>query len=741
MQEPTKPVKTSSDILNADFLHKLDPRKIIFIFHQATGKEQALAFWVYQDHKLQHFTVGRQQDNIAFLLARNYLNKNHELFDEIYLANGAYIHIKKFTEPKIDASGKLTIRLGDKDLSGPSLSRDATTVLSCELGRREIYITDLCSIDFLDTKVQSHKIIRKYFGEIGLKYYKRSKACGRRCILDVSMQRLAQSRRRTDLYPFIREINQVLAIDLIAPKFTDEIELFKRENTSSISLEKFIYDRYYYSLINDDETQLLVALIRVLYDSAEDLERLFTPESWTNAVNHVRFTQRVFYVLPEEDRIINSTAYNLYRARYIVEKLGSRKIKNFLNSFFNLSKISQNTCNFSTQLSKLIEDDIDKLFFSSEHRELSSDNPYGEILRYPIIVYPPKSQIGAILHNIEHITPEQMTDKNLQAIAYFFANFWFLSAKKEKNLAPSLALYAATRIIRTIPQNSPAAPQAFYCAGDILNCIQMHLPERQLDYQKYLHDLFWPFMQSSVNFVKNYHHTEFTGETQESILDNALDWLIYLPDLNKINPELHQYLMELGQLDASVAIGKNTYDIYQAARCTYVRSLPAKERLAALKTGSEETLQIYYSDSLLLSDAKIIIPYLFDEKCEIESKADLLEDLVSRHKSPAIYDFTIRYVADHLPQLLRNFHSEDYPSGQSWALHIFKASCDGIVNVENIETLEYFASKLSLALIQSGYAHEFDSCVAQINLAFSGALKHIESFSFVSANTHFVGLN
>ncbi len=730
MQEPTEQTKKITAVqLTTTALNTFDPRNIIFVLHLATGKEQYIEYYLLEKNKLQGYRVERQADSVTFLYARELLAKHHELFDEIYLEAGLYIHVKKFVEPYINSKNyRLAFTMQGKRLYGPTLTKSLTEALSFELGRREIYTTDLCSIDFLNNKIYTHKIIRKYLGEIGLKYYRQAKVCGTRSIFDCSFQRLAQQRRRTDLYPFIAELNQVPIMQLIEAKFTDEIAKLDA-NKSDYDLERFIYSRYYYSLINDRETRLLLAIIRLLTKPVEQLEELFAPDHWVDAINHVRFARGEYFIVDDEQRQTNELSYNYYRARYILGRVGRTKLKSFLNNFFSISKLSQNVGTFSAQLSALIEDDVDKLFIDAKSPVLTElkFRDCDEIFKYPILADFEENALTQILENIRTLPASRMTDTRLRGIAYFFANYWFISI----NHNPVEAFDAAANIIQNAPRDSLASSQAIIYADDVL-CVLCravnHTPLKG-DFDARLHDLFWPFLNNNIKFVENYQHTEFINSFHETILDEALDWELYLSNLDQINPELDKYLLKTGQTDVATASKNCAFDIYQAAVCHHARTKSAKDRFEYFLDHDEELLNLYYADSEDIEDAKLLIPHLISSKCKIESKCELLESYAINGKNSETFNYCAKYLADNLDTMIKNFYNSTNASGQYWAVRIFTAFCEGACSSENAKVLDYFAEKLSVALIKSGKAHEFDSYLGKINLAFKAALKNIRTES------------
>jgi hypothetical protein len=60
-------------------------------------------------------------------------------------------------------------------------------------------------------------------------------------------------------------------------------------------------------------------------------------------------------------------------------------------------------------------------------------------------------------------------------------------------------------------------------------------------------------------------------------------------------------------------------------------------------------------------------------------------------------------------------------------MRIFLAFCDGAAASESAKVLDRFAEKLSISLVRSGQAHEFDQYLGKINLAFKAALKNIRN--------------
>jgi hypothetical protein len=215
------------------------------------------------------------------------------------------------------------------------------------------------------------------------------------------------------------------------------------------------------------------------------------------------------------------------------------------------------------------------------------------------------------------------------------------------------------------------------------------------------------------------------NEHHQAILDEAIDWESYLKNLPVINPELDQYYDELSKADIFEAHNLNLPNVIQAAHCRHAQKLKPNERLDFFLSGDEEDLLSYYTSDLDLEDAKIIVPYLLKPSCEIEDKLILIEDLASSGNNPEIGAYVINYLAEHLVEAFRQLRNTETPSGQYWTTRIFCAFCDGASHEIELTALENFATKLSVALNQSGQEHEYDSYLAKINLALESAQRHV----------------
>ena len=736
MQEPTKPTETPKIAKYADVkytpdtLQKLDARRIIFAAVCTQSPEQYVDLFYFEHKKLRRLHASRKDHKAQYLNARDYVMKNRELFDELYIGQDHFIHVKKFIEVRPNPKTRsLDYLRNGQTYAGPKFKLEQYTMLESEIGRREIYTIDLCSAGFLDTKIQTRKIIRRYFGAIGFKYYRRSAACGKRILVAIPMQRFAQMRNHTDIYPFISELNQIPINTLIEPNFTDEITKLPDDEHFEDKCHKFIYDRYYYSLLNSREELLLISLIHLLIAPIERLESIFTPEHWVDALNYIRYANQEYFVVSDEQNLYNVSAYNYYRARYIINKLGRTRTKSLLNRFFALNKISQNTDRFTEILDEALGEPVDQLFLKPDRHKTSATKlkELGELFTYPRIITFDKNSSRELLLNISQITTEQLTDARLCAIAYFFANFWFLVSTNKAN--PLDAAYAASHILRVAPQFSKEASWAIFYAGDIFSLIERSIPydnrKLLLSFETFLHEQYWRMLNHNISFLQNYRKTEFMNEHHQAILDEAIDWESYLKNLPVINPELDQYYDELSKADIFEAHNLNLPNVIQAAHCRHAQKLKPNERLDFFLSGDEEDLLSYYTSDLDLEDAKIIVPYLLKPSCEIEDKLILIEDLASSGNNPEIGAYVINYLAEHLVEAFRQLRNTETPSGQYWTTRIFCAFCDGASHEIELAALENFATKLSVALTQSGQEHEYDSYLAKINLALESAQRHV----------------
>ena len=736
MQGSTKPTETPKITKYADVkytpdtLQKLDARRIIFAAVCTQSPKQYVDLFYFERGKLRRLHASRKDHKALYLNARDYVLKNRELFDELYIGQEHFIYVKKFIEVRPNPRTRsLDYLRNNQTFAGPKFEFEQYTMLEAEIGRREIYTIDLCSADFLDSKIQTRKIIRRYFGAIGFKYYRRTAACGKRILIATPMQRFAQMRHHTDLYPFTSELNQIPINTLIEPNFTDEIAKLPDDEHFEEKCHKFIYNRYYYSLIDSREELLLIAIIHLLVAPIERLESIFTPEHWVDALNYIRFTNQEYFVVSEEQNLYNVSAYNYYRARYILNKLGRTRTKSLLNRFFALNKISQNADRFTEVLDEALGEPVDQLFLKANRRKTSATKlkELGDLFTYPCIVNFDKVSDRALLTNISQIAAEQLTDARLCAIAYYFANFWFLVNTNKAN--PLDATYAASHILRVAPQFSKEASWAIFYAGDIFSLIERGIPydnrKLLLCFETFLHEQYWRILNHNISFLQNYRKTEFMNEHHQAILDEAIDWESYLKNLPVINPELDQYYDELSKADIFEAHNLNLPNVIQAAHCRHAQKLKPNERLDFFLSGDQEDLLSYYTSDLDLEDAKILMPYLLTPQCEIEDKLILIEDLASSGNNPEIGAYVINYLADHLTEAFRQLRNSETPSGQYWTTRIFCAFCDGASHEIELTALENFATKLSAALIQSGQEHEYDSYLAKINLAFASAQHHV----------------
>lgn len=237
-------------------------------------------------------------------------------------------------------------------------------------------------------------------------------------------------------------------------------------------------------------------------------------------------------------------------------------------------------------------------------------------------------------------------------------------------------LYPALKHILTTTDDA----HLFWTAGDTLSILERLIPDDpdlQNWFNQELYTIFWPRI-GDVDRVKNYNQAEFTDNERQIFLD-ALGWIINLPELKNLNPELWQYLTELAQKDSSLSpIEIDSRSLLGRVCIIHTKdSSPAETYRHVAKHFPDSDLYSFFSRPENITEAKTYLQLLINknsEFCTDEVKIrDALKTLLVEYHTPEVQDYILQYLNDNFTEICQIAGIHDFNS----AIEILESACSG----------------------------------------------------------------
>jgi hypothetical protein len=168
MQEPTKPTETPKIIKYADAkytpdtLQKLDARRIIFAAVSTQSPKQYVDLFYFERNKLRRLHALRKDHKALYLNARDYVLKNRELFDELYIGQDHFIYVKKFIEVRPNPHTRsLDYLRNNQTFAGPKFELEQYTMPIClkhKIPYRALSLNSYLSLSEIDIRLNAKTV-------------------------------------------------------------------------------------------------------------------------------------------------------------------------------------------------------------------------------------------------------------------------------------------------------------------------------------------------------------------------------------------------------------------------------------------------------------------------------------------------------------------------------------------------------------------------------------------------------
>lgn len=295
----------------------------------------------------------------------------------------------------------------------------------------------------------------------------------------------------------------------------------------------------------------------------------FSSQDYDYAVRYIRYQNQMDFNI--NDFTVNkwNEALQKYRLYYIINKYGWNQLNEFFSKYIAKSpKRNSFFAKLSKALGENIEDKFAKLEIVKFH-DAVDDNLFayqGQIMQmfeYPVLANFSTKQHQQIIQAILNMSSSQLRS-SAREIALYFHNYVF----QDDKLSYAKALPATLHVVRELPAddfNHTYTADLFWIAGEIINNSWGVLDDEGLEkqFRDIIYDVYWPHIDG-VWPIKYCDRYNFKNEVATDFFEEALGFIMSLPDLEKRNSELWQYLnSDIAKHNNNNAVRKRVFEISQ----------------------------------------------------------------------------------------------------------------------------------------------------------------------------------
>lgn len=538
---------------------------------------------------------------------------------------------------------------------------------------------ELFSWEFLKQHYRTKPIIQKYFGEIGADFVYAERAFNAK----------DNSVNDDDVANFIREINRIRPAELLDDDFSVEHPNLMRDKFEAA--QKYLFDRPYFFLFTNDDERNVAALLLLLDNNLDSP----SPQYYGSVMRYIHLCNLRDFNLSDNEIDTAKTALTLYRAKYILAKLGPRKTKKLLDQFFNPERLPQHVGKFYDFLDVALGElhSESKFLRQSQPRQVDVDEleNFDQLFEYPVWI---EFTDAAHQEIINRILKDELNPYQIQ--------FYLQTYREPHNYTN---LYPALKHILQTTDDFVT----FYCAGDYFNQIWKNITDKEMEdwFKHEVYDTFWPRVGGVWPFQHSktlgLHITEWhdnpkivdflDGHADDmlrsgTILCDAMNWITCL---EKTNPELEKYFRELTKKDFD-EIRKNFPDgVGKRVFAIKYKKLSPKDKVEAVfrEYGREhDTAWRYLAYPDNIEEAKVALEKIFEDDTYFFNQLFALEQLVLTGNLEEVGAYVLNYLVDTFQQF-----SENLQNHPEYIISIFTAACSGATEHSEIEPLEKLADQ------------------------------------------------
>ena len=309
-----------------------------------------------------------------------------------------------------------------------------------------------------------------------------------------------------------------------------------------------------------DETCLLHAIAE--YYKRHSVETSL--DDYMNSIVYIRFLNNMDSHYDWENWISDwRGSLAKYRLRYILDSIKVNRLNNVL-ARFDIKKAKPG--DLLQALSEELNEDVSKLFTTytvEKRKKFSIFKLHG--LRYPVVINMPKAAHEETVAQILDTDPDQFT--SAYSLGEYFASCIFCLDKLEL----ATVLPAAFYVLRNMPMQTYSSidvQATYWAASELVNTAWKIIgePKTPARFEKEIYETFWEKI-GGLWPIEHYGEFRFClpdGEKNEAgdyIFKEALGYVTSLEEIEKINPELKNYLCNVTDDNCSDIIWNRAVDL------------------------------------------------------------------------------------------------------------------------------------------------------------------------------------